>query len=278
MNTLATKFIPAKLGYFLRNLKLNIRGLYYSGKKHYCPLCSRSYRKFFPGGFDLPVIKEMNIIGAGRRKDIICPGCASTDRDRLIHTLLISKEYDFLPTDALLHIAPEPALYKWLNGNKIEYINDAYVYDEKVQNVKVFTQQRRRWLSAQFHYFGMHFRPAVVALIKNGNVEYFNKAYHYMQLPRIILLGMLFLLSVSAFVFNQPICPNCWFAVFLLLVITLLLAIPKRFYEISTLKALLYLPIGFAFMLLSLLKIRGANKKFIHTKHTYNAFQIKKKR
>jgi len=164
------------------------------------------------------------------------------------------------------------------NGNKIEYINDAYVYDEKVQNVKVFTQQRRRWLSAQFHYFGMHFRPAVVALIKNGNVEYFNKAYHYMQLPRIILLGMLFLLSVSAFVFNQPICPNCWFAVFLLLVITLLLAIPKRFYEISTLKALLYLPIGFAFMLLSLLKIRGANKKFIHTKHTYNAFQIKKKR
>jgi SAM-dependent methyltransferase len=124
MNTLATKFIPAKLGYFLRNLKLNIRGLYYSGKKHYCPLCSRSYRKFFPGGFDLPVIKEMNIIGAGRRKDMICPGCASTDRDRLIHTLLISKEYDFLPTDALLHIAPEPALYKWLKKSTNKLLNN----------------------------------------------------------------------------------------------------------------------------------------------------------
>lgn len=123
MNTLATKLIPAKLGYFLRNLKLYIRGLYYSGKKHYCPLCSRSYRKFFPGGFDLPVISKMNIIGAGRRKDIICPGCASTDRDRLIHTLLISKEFDFLPTDALLHIAPEPALYKWLKKSKNELLN-----------------------------------------------------------------------------------------------------------------------------------------------------------
>ncbi len=164
------------------------------------------------------------------------------------------------------------------NGNKIEYINDAYVYDEKVQNVRVFSQQRRRWLSAQFHYFGIHFGPATKALIKHGNFEYFNKAYQHMQLPRIILLGMLFLLSALSFVFDQQICSYCWFATFSLLVISLILSIPTRFYVPSTFKALLYLPIGFLFMLLSLLKIRGANKKFIHTKHTYNAFQIKKKK
>ncbi|MDO8897378.1 MAG: methyltransferase domain-containing protein [Bacteroidales bacterium] len=123
MNALAKKFIPAKLGYVLRNLKLTIRGIYYSGKKHYCPLCGHSYRRFFSGGFDLPVITEMQIIGAGRRNDNICPGCASTDRDRLIHALLISKEFDFLPSDALLHIAPEPALYSWLQKNKSELLN-----------------------------------------------------------------------------------------------------------------------------------------------------------
>lgn len=130
MNASVKKLIPASVGYQLRNLKLSLRKFYFTGKKFYCPLCNHSYRKFFPGGFDLPVIKEMQIIGAGRRKDIICPGCASTDRDRLIHSILISKEFDFLPSDSLLHIAPEPSLYKWLIENKKELLK---VY---VQGVK----------------------------------------------------------------------------------------------------------------------------------------------
>jgi cellulose synthase/poly-beta-1,6-N-acetylglucosamine synthase-like glycosyltransferase len=164
------------------------------------------------------------------------------------------------------------------NGYKIEYISDAYVYDEKVQNVRVFTQQRRRWLSAQFHYFGIHFLPAVKALLKHGNIEYFHKAYQHMQLPRILLLGLLFFLTVTSWLFNQPKCPLCWIFAFTMLIFALILAIPKSYYRISTFKALLYLPVGFLFMLLSLLKIKGANKKFIHTKHTYNAFQIKRKK
>jgi cellulose synthase/poly-beta-1,6-N-acetylglucosamine synthase-like glycosyltransferase len=36
---------------------------------------------------------------------------------------------------------------------KIEYLNDAIVFDEKIQKSDVFAKQRKRWLSAQFVYF-----------------------------------------------------------------------------------------------------------------------------
>lgn len=163
------------------------------------------------------------------------------------------------------------------DNNSIDYLPDALVYDEKVQNVKVFSQQRRRWLSAQLHYFGMSFFPATKALFKKGNVEYFNKAVQYLQLPRILLLGLTAIFALSSGLLGFPTLTFWWLTAFALVVTALILAVPLKFYRFETLVAILYLPIGFFYMFLSLLKIRGANKKFIHTKHTYNAFQIKRK-
>ena len=37
-------------------------------------------------------------------------------------------------------------------GISIGYIDDLLVYDEKVQSYKGFSNQRRRWMSAQVHY------------------------------------------------------------------------------------------------------------------------------
>lgn len=106
--------IPRNLGYHLRKSKLYLRGLLYRGNKYHCPLCSHHYRRFFTGGFNLPVIKEKQIIGAGRRANVICPGCASTDRDRLVY-LYVAKQLDLRSNQpAVLHIAPEPALAGYL--------------------------------------------------------------------------------------------------------------------------------------------------------------------
>lgn len=163
------------------------------------------------------------------------------------------------------------------NNHLIHYLDDAYVLDEKVQNVKVFTRQRRRWLSAQFHYFGRHFQPAIAALFIKGNIDYFNKAFQYIQLPRILLLGLLVFISLISLFINPLILTIGWLMATFFIVSALLLAIPCKFYNFNTLKALTALPLGFAYMILSLFRIKGANKQFIHTKHTYNAFQIKKK-
>ncbi|MCK9448480.1 MAG: class I SAM-dependent methyltransferase [Bacteroidales bacterium] len=108
------QLIPVTIGYHLRNLFLFFKGIAYRGDGYFCTLCGHSYRKFFDGGFDLPVIKKLNIIGAGRREAVICPGCASTDRDRLLHQLLRQEHFQPYLTEKILHIAPEPALYQWL--------------------------------------------------------------------------------------------------------------------------------------------------------------------
>ncbi|MDR0969313.1 MAG: glycosyltransferase family 2 protein [Lentimicrobiaceae bacterium] len=160
----------------------------------------------------------------------------------------------------------------------IEYLPNAIVLDEKVQNVQVFTKQRRRWLSAQFHFFGKHFFPALRDLIMNGNIDYFNKAIQYIQLPRILLLGILLLISLISIFVNPIVYTILWLSATLLIIITLLLAVPRKFYNFRTVKALLSLPTGVFSMFFSLISIKGANKEFIHTKHTYNAFQIKHKK
>ncbi len=163
------------------------------------------------------------------------------------------------------------------DGYTIEYLPYAYVYDEKVQNAAVFSRQRRRWLSAQFHYFGVHFMPAAKALLQKRNIDYFNKAYQYLQLPRVLITGLLALIAFTSFFFNPLWLSVMWFVCLFLAVFALLVAIPRKMYNLRLLNALWSLPIGFSFMLFSLISMKGANKKFIHTKHTYNAFQIKRK-
>ncbi|MDA3943873.1 MAG: glycosyltransferase [Bacteroidetes bacterium] len=160
----------------------------------------------------------------------------------------------------------------------IHYLEDALVLDEKVQNVHVFSRQRRRWLSAQFHYFGKHFIPALKMLFKQGNLDYFNKAFQYIQLPRVLLLGLLLLASFFSLFYNPVWLTLAWMAATGLIIMALLLAVPIKFYNFRTIKALFSLPVGFVFMFLSLLRIRGANRNFIHTKHTFNAFQKKSRK
>ncbi len=162
------------------------------------------------------------------------------------------------------------------NKQKTEYLPGAIVLDEKVQNARVFSKQRRRWLSAQFNFFGKKFIPSFKKMISEGNFEYFFKALLYLQPPRILLLGILIIMPLVSLLFGSNLWLSLWLLALLLLILVFIFAIPKKFYNFRTLKAIMVLPKGFFLMSLSLLNMRNANEKFIHTKHTYNAFQIKR--
>ncbi len=133
------KYIPPIPGRLLKNIYLTIRGLYYRGNRYTCPVCGYSFRKMLPGGFDLPVIKEKHIVGAGRRDNDICPYCQSTDRDRLIYLFLKYEKSFFEQHFSLLHIAPEPALHKvFSHTNSIDYhpatkYSEGFYYKAKVE-------------------------------------------------------------------------------------------------------------------------------------------------
>jgi hypothetical protein len=93
--------------------------------------------------------------------------------------------------------------------------------------------------------------------------------------PRVLLLGMVTILG-GGYLFLSWLFPEApWLALsfrewrwpLLLTYLGMALAVPRKFYNLDTLKALFTLPRAFALMLLSLFKLKGANKKFIHTQH-----------
>jgi cellulose synthase/poly-beta-1,6-N-acetylglucosamine synthase-like glycosyltransferase len=165
---------------------------------------------------------------------------------------------------------------KLLQGkNKIEYVNDALVLDEKVQKSEVFAKQRKRWLSAQFVYFARYFFPGLYHLIFKGNFDFFDKVYQMVSPPRVLLVGITSILAAfyALLFFLFPTSEFCafsiseWGIVWGLVVLAFLFSIPGKFYNTKTLYAILTLPKAFFLMFASLFKLKGANKKFIHTEH-----------
>lgn len=162
--------------------------------------------------------------------------------------------------------------------HKIEYIADAVVLDEKVQKTEVFATQRRRWLSAQFVYFRRYFFQGLYQFLFRGNIDFFDKVYQMLTPPRILLLGLISMITILAGILGffgfkiQEIWLIFgfyhWLIVFGLVLLAFLFSVPIKFYNKQTLIALISLPKGFFLMFLSLLKIRGANKKFLHTDHS----------
>ena len=61
---------------------------------------------------------------------------------------------------------------------------------------------------------------------------------------------------------------SAWYYSFALTLIALFFAVPRRFYVLRTFLAIMDLPKAFLSMFLTLFKLKGANKKFIHTQHS----------
>lgn len=161
------------------------------------------------------------------------------------------------------------------SGETIEYLNDALVLDEKIQKAQDFQNQRRRWISTQFVYFRKYFLSGVKELFLRGNIDFFDKVYQMISPPRILLLGFVLLITsiygsidllADSIVLHLD--PVLWYITLLITISSFLLAVPLRFYNSRTLIAMLTLPKAFVIMFLLLFKLRGANSKFIHTKHT----------
>ena len=139
MKVLFRNLIPYQIVVSLKEAKQSIQSLFLSGKNFECPFCGGKYRKLLPGGVNLPFFKDNKIIGGGRRVNMLCPRCHSTDRDRLIYYYLTSNSLLSKPNLTLLHIAPEPSLKKYLkgfsnitytSGDKFEKGYDGYYYSK----------------------------------------------------------------------------------------------------------------------------------------------------
>jgi len=161
------------------------------------------------------------------------------------------------------------------DNQKIEYLPDAIIYDEKIQKSDAFANQRKRWLSAQFVYFQRYALLGLIHLIFKGNVDFFDKVYQMISPPRILLLGMVGFFTIAYWMIHllfpnsleMALTQNHWSIVMAIVVMAFAIGIPRKFYNKATLQAIMSLPKAFFIMFASLFKLKGANKKFIHTQH-----------
>ncbi len=152
-------------------------------------------------------------------------------------------------------------------GNRIHYLEEALVFDEKVGSSQAFQQQRKRWVSSQLIYLKQFFGPACRLLLK-GNISYFNLAVAASLVPpRAFLFLLLPLLTVAGLFFGW------WWVIAgaglgLLFLVSLAMGIPAELVNRDLWMAILRLPRAIAVMVGTLFHIRKANKTFIHTVHT----------
>lgn len=154
-------------------------------------------------------------------------------------------------------------------GVKVYYYKDAIVFDEKVEDLGAFQNQRRRWISSQYFYLKKYFYEGVAALSK-GHMAFFNSAVlRNIQLPRFLNIGLLFVTTVVFYFLRGWLSFGFywWPALFAVNLLAIVAAIPRSFYSLSLLQSLSQLPVVFLRLSMSLLRLKGANKQFLHTPH-----------
>lgn len=155
-------------------------------------------------------------------------------------------------------------------GHTITYLEDAYVFDEKITHAAVFENQRKRWMSSQLVYLRTFWKKGWTELFR-GNINYFNLAVcQNALLPRMLLLAALTFGTVVCFLLQSLLAiPVLWWLVlFALNILSLLLPIPGKFFSRYLFTAVITLPRAIGIMVLLLFRLKGADKTFIHTTHT----------
>jgi len=158
---------------------------------------------------------------------------------------------------------------------RIKYLDDALVYDEKIENPNAFGAQRKRWLASQVFYLRKNFRKGLIKLLK-GDFAYFRFAVlNNLLLPNMLFLAATAMALVLSLAFQEFVLVpyRLWGAIFALSMIAFASAIPREFVSWKYLRAMFALPVAFFVMLKSALSIKGANRTFIHTPHSHVEIQ-----
>lgn len=131
-------------GFIPHRIKMAIKLVFYKGNKYECPFCGYKSRELAPIGYDLPVLFEKQVIGAGKR-NAGCFKCESSDRERLVYIYIKDKMriFDGNKPLKILHFAPEKNLSQsLLDFGFSTYVGgdlfaEGYDYPDFVQNMNV---------------------------------------------------------------------------------------------------------------------------------------------
>lgn len=157
-----------------------------------------------------------------------------------------------------------------------EYLEQLPVYDEKTQKKEAIKNQRKRWIAAQYGALRASLPNFPKALLQ-GNFDYCDKILQWMLPPRLIQLagvfgftllftaiGILISLSNEG---NEWLTAVKWWILSAAQVAAMILPVPGKLMNRKLGKAIMQVPMLALIMIANLFKLKGANKKFIHTEH-----------
>ncbi|MDO8996951.1 MAG: glycosyltransferase [Sediminibacterium sp.] len=150
-------------------------------------------------------------------------------------------------------------------GYRIAFANEAVVFDEKTSKSDQLVNQRARWINTWFKYFSFGF-----GLIGKGIFQLnWNKFLFGLILLRpplfIFLLIGLFCMLLNLIL--NPFLALIWFLGFVIFIIVFILALAINNTDARIYKSLWGIPTFIFYQVLSLLKVRNANKHSVATKH-----------
>lgn len=150
-------------------------------------------------------------------------------------------------------------------GFRIAFADNAIVFDEKTSKSDQLVNQRARWINTWFKYFSFGF-----GLIGKGILKLdWNRFLFGLILLRpplfIFLLIGLFCMLLNLII--HPFLALIWFFSFVLFIVGFILALAINNTDARIYKSLWGIPKFIFYQVLSLLKVRNANKHSIATKH-----------
>ena len=147
----------------------------------------------------------------------------------------------------------------------IKFEENIHVFDEKVSNRDNFERQRLRWLNGQLQTL-LIMLPNIPHAIATGNINYIDKTIQQALIPRSILLVLIPIFSLIMLLL-APVWSIKWWALFLVLCISLYIAIPARMRNSTLFGKLTSFPRLALKMLKNLFRLNKNNKDFLHTTH-----------
>ena len=147
----------------------------------------------------------------------------------------------------------------------IKFEENIHVFDEKVNNHENFERQRLRWLNGQLQTL-LIMLPNIPHAIATGNINYIDKTIQQALIPRSILLVMITLFSLIMLCV-APVWSLKWWILFLVLCLSLFIAIPPQMRNSTVFGKLSSFPALALKMLKNLFHLNKNNKEFLHTSH-----------
>jgi cellulose synthase/poly-beta-1,6-N-acetylglucosamine synthase-like glycosyltransferase len=148
----------------------------------------------------------------------------------------------------------------------IKYVDNIPVFDEKVNSEDNFQRQRLRWMTAQVQCLFKMLPYLPIAIVK-GNIDYIDKTFQQMLIPRSLLITTTAFIAIALSFFVNVWCLK-WWALLFIECISLILSMPQRLRHDKILKKAIYVPQLALRMFANIFKIKKNSKEFIHTEHT----------